>query len=164
MRAGNSRGLQKVNGKMKDEIIRKLIEAKKKFHDAAELMPNDAKIDKWSKKEIFSHVAGWYEEGVLETPRILKGEKPDSFRMSIHGYNKRSIEKRKNKTTKQIIVEMNKLHSKWVKVLKGLDENQITGFYGTCLGKKPINVAWMINEAISHDKSHAQELERKYKR
>ena len=49
-------------------------------------------------------------------------------------------------------------------VVKKLNEDQITSFYGTKLGKKQINLLWMINEAISHDNAHANELEMKFKK
>ena len=40
-----------------------------------------------------------------------------------------------------------------------LNNEQLAGYYGTKLGKKQINILWIINECISHDNNHAQELE-----
>lgn len=149
---------------MKDELIKQLIDAKNRIRKCLNLLPDNRKfLGEWSKKEILSHIVGWYEEGVLATPKILKGEKPDSFTMSIDEYNKRSVEKRKNKTIQQIQEEEDNLHTEWVKQLKNLDEKQITGFYGTKLGKKEINLVWIINEAISHDNSHAEDIEKRFR-
>ncbi len=149
---------------MKDEYIKKLKDAHQKLLKALNLAPNEGYLfDKWSKKEIMAHIAGWYEEGVLGTSQILKGEKPTSFRMSIEGYNKRSVEKRKNMTVSEIQSEMINLHKQWLLILENLDENRLTHFYGTKLAKKDINLIWIIKEAISHDLEHAEALEAKFK-
>ncbi len=148
---------------MKGKYIKQLKVAHQRLLKAFDLTPDDGKIvDRWSKKEIMAHIAGWYEEGVEGVLKILNGEKPTSFKMSVNSYNKRSIEKRKNMTIEQLRDEMIKLHDQWLKQIKALDENQITDFYGTKLGKKDINLLWMIKEAISHDNAHAQELEKKF--
>lgn len=148
---------------MKNDLIKQLKEAYNRVTKALHFLPNDGKhVGDWSKKEILSHLVGWYEEGVDATPKILKGEKPNSFRMSINGYNKRSIEKRKHQTIEQIQKEGEALHNKWIKQINALHENQITEFYGTLLGKKPINLLWMIHEGIAHDNSHAEEIEKKF--
>ena len=89
----------------------------------------------------------------------MNGEKPNSFRYSINGFNKRSLEKRKNESIGKIQQEAEKLHKKLVNDIKKLQEDQITRFYGTMLGKKPINPLWIINETLSHDSSHAKEIE-----
>lgn len=146
---------------MKNEYIKQLETAHQRLLKVLDLIPDNRKIiDQWSKKEIMAHIAGWYEEGVEGTPQILNGEKPTSFSVSVNGYNKRSVERRKNMTIDQLSNEMVKLHNQWVKLIKALGENQITDFYGTKLGKKDINLLWMINEAISHDNTHAEELEK----
>ena len=74
-----------------------------------------------------------------------------------------SVEKRKDKAISIILKEMQLLHKKWIEQIKKLDDKQVTDFHGTMLGKKQINLLWMINEAISHDNAHAKELEKKYK-
>lgn len=145
---------------MKNQCIRDLKESHQRLLNALEKVPDEGKIcGDWTKKELMAHIAGWYEEGVKGTPQILRGEKPVSFRMSINGYNKRSVEKRKNKTQTEILSEMKILHQQFIKLIKKLDEKQITGYYGTILRGKPINVLWIINEAVSHDNEHAKELE-----
>ncbi len=148
---------------MKDKIIKDLLEAKEHLLASINLMPDGTAVDKWSKKEILAHIAGWYEEGVDGTSKILKGEKPNSFRYSVDGYNKRSVEKRKDKNIVEILQEMEDLHRQFVDQVKNLSEEQITGYFGTKLGGEPINVLWMINECISHDHAHAEELEQKYR-
>lgn len=148
---------------MRDKLIQDLVKANSHLLKAIDLMPDKELVDKWSKKEVLAHIAGWYEEGVGATPKILRGEKPNSFRLSVDGYNKRSVEKRKNKSIKNILEEMEDLHKKWIELVKKLNEDQITSFYGTKLGNKQINLLWMINEAISHDNAHAEELEKKFK-
>jgi len=148
---------------MIDKLIQNLIAANSRLLKSVALMPDKEVVDKWSKKEILAHIAGWYEEGVDATPKILKGEKPNSFRYSINGYNKKSVEKRKDKAISIILKEMQLLHKKWIEQIKKLDDKQVTDFHGTMLGKKQINLLWMINEAISHDNAHAKELEKKYK-
>lgn len=147
---------------MKSKIIKDLIEANKRLLKVLEKMPDSDKIDHWSKKEILAHIAGWYEEGLEEIPKILKGGTPISFKLSINDYNKRSVEKRKNKNVLQILSEMAELHNQLIKQIRNLNDKQIVGYYGTKLGKKPRNIIWMINECISHDNDHALELEQKY--
>ena len=149
---------------MRNKLAQDLIKANSRLLKAVDLMSDKELVDKWSKKEILAHITGWYEEGVDATPKILGGEKPNSFRLSVNSYNKRSVEKRKNKSTENIIEEMKNLHKKWIEQVKKLNEDQITSFYGTKLGKKQINLLWMINEAISHDNAHANELEMKFKK
>ena len=147
---------------IKDKLIGDLIDANSRLLRAIEKMPDNQKVDKWSKREILAHIAGWYEEGVNGIPKILIGEKPASFRLSVNGYNKRSVEKRKDKSITQILSEMAKLHKQFIEQIRNLGDNQITEYCGTKLGKEEINVLWMINECISHDNNHAQELEQKY--
>ena len=147
---------------MTNALIKQLKNARKRLLKAVKKLPDSEKVEEWTKKEILAHIAGWYEDGVDGTQKILRGEKLNSFRMSVNKYNRLSVEKRKNKTARQIINEMNKLHDIWIKQINALDEEQITGFYGTILHKKPINILWLINEAISHDNNHANEIERKY--
>lgn len=147
---------------MKDKIIKDLIEANRRLLKVIAKMPDEEKVDQWTKREILAHIAGWYEEGLEEIPKILKGETPISFRFSIDGYNKRSVEKRKNKNVPQILSEMTELHNQLIKQIRNLNDKQIVGYYGTKLGKKPRNIIWMINECISHDNDHALELEQKY--
>lgn len=148
---------------MKSKLINDLVAANKRLLGALTSVPEDSKITgEWSKKQLLSHIAGWYEEGVDSLPKILKGVKPNSFRKSIDGYNRASVVKRKDKTVEQILKEMEELHTKFVKQISGLSEEQINNYYGTMLGKKQINLLWMINEAISHDNAHAEELEKKY--
>lgn len=146
---------------MKDKLIEQLEKAYQRLIQALDRIPDNQKIyDNWTKKELIAHIIGWYEEGVVGTPKILKGEKPDSFRITINNYNKRSVEKRRKMTLSKVKKEMADLHKKWLEQIKSLDEDQIIGFYGTLLGKKPINVEWMINEGISHDNAHSEELEK----
>ena len=125
---------------MIDKLIQNLIAANSRLLKSVALMPDKEVVDKWSK-----------------------GEKPNSFRYSINGYNKKSVEKRKDKAISIILKEMQLLHKKWIEQIKKLDDKQVTDFHGTMLGKKQINLLWMINEAISHDNAHAKELEKKYK-
>lgn len=146
---------------MKNRLIKGLKNANNRLLVAIELMPDNSKIDKWSRKEILAHIAGWYEEGVDGIPKILKGEKPASFSFSVNGYNKHSVEGRKNKSIPQIISEIKILHDQFLAQVQGLSESEMIGRYGTKLGEKEINVLWIINECISHDNSHAQELEKK---
>lgn len=147
---------------MKDKVICDLLSAKERLLKTVDLMPEGTAVDKWSKKEILAHIAGWYEEGVDATPKILHGEKPASFQYSVDGYNKRSVEKRKDKTILEIFQEMNDLHSQFIEQIKNLTDEQIAGHFGTRLGNEQINVLWMINECISHDNAHAKELEQSY--
>lgn len=147
---------------MKKDLVKELRKAHNRVMKALDILSGDTVIGEWSKKELLSHLIGWYEEGVDATPKILRGEKPISFTMSINGYNKRSIEKRKNQTIEQIEKEGKRLHINWIKQIETLEENQITDFYDTSLGKKQINLLWMINEGISHDNNHAEELEKKF--
>lgn len=148
---------------MQDQWIKDLQEAHQRLVKAFEKVPNEGKISgEWTKKELMAHIAGWYEEFDKEVGavgKILQGEKPISFRMSINGYNQRSVDRRKNETQTEILSEMKILHQQFIKLIKKIDEKQITGYYGTMLREKPINVLWIINEAISHDNEHAKELE-----
>lgn len=106
---------------MKDEYISQLEAAHQKLLKAFDLTPDEGKvIEKWSKKEIMAHIAGWYEEGVKGTPQILNGKKPTSFGMSVNGYNKRSVEKRKGMTIEQLRSEIVELHDQWIKQIKAL--------------------------------------------
>lgn len=144
----------------KDQYLKKLEEAHKRLLEALEKLPDEKEVfEGWTKKEVMSHIAGWYEEGISGTPKILKGEKPDSFRMTINGYNKKSVTKRKSLSLEVVKKNMVSLHKQWLEQIKKLSEEQITSYYGTMLGKKKINVAWMIEEGISHDNAHAKELE-----
>lgn len=147
----------------KKDLISQLNEADKRVIKAIKLYPEGKKVlGSWSKKEVVSHLAGWYEEGVDSLPKVLKGEKPVSFRQSIDGFNKRSVQKRIGMTIEEILNEMKDLHKEFIKMIKKLTDKQITDFFGTTLGKKPINVLWIINEAISHNNGHAKEIEKKY--
>lgn len=147
---------------MKEELISDLIRANLHFLEAIEKMPEDQKIGEWGKKEILAHMAGWYEEGVGGIPKILTGQEPNSFRLSVNNYNKNSVEKRKNKTMIETLEELNDLHKEFIEQIKNLSEGQIKNFYGTKLGNEDINVLWMINECISHDNNHAKEIEESF--
>lgn len=148
---------------MKVDLLKQLQEAHNRLLKTTELLPNEGTVvGEWSKKEILSHIAGWYEEGVDATPKILSGEKPNSFRYSINGFNKLSVEKRRKLTLEEITQEVKKLHQKFIMLVSKLGGKQITSFNGTMLGKKPINVLWIINEEISHDNNHAKEIEDNY--
>lgn len=144
---------------MKDSLLKDLKDNHVRLMKAIKNMPEDLKIDKWSKKEIAAHITGWYEEGIDALPKILSGEKPNSFRYSINGFNKRNLEKRKDGNLEKIYKEAELLHTTLVNLIKKLEEKQITSFNGTVPGKKPINPLWIINETISHDSSHAKEIE-----
>ena len=139
---------------MKSELINDLIKANQRLLKAIEKMPEDKKIGDWGKKEIVAHVAGWYEEGVDGIPKILVGQEPNSFRLSVDNYNKNSVEKRENKTITKILEELNNLHKEFIEQIKNLSEEQIKNFYGTKLGNENINVLWMIDQCISHDNNH----------
>lgn len=146
---------------MKNDLLQQLDLAHERMVSAVKHLPEQEKITKdWTKKELLAHIAGWYEEGVNALPKILRGEKPESFRFSINGFNKRSVKKRKSKSFAEILEETISLNKQFVKQIRNLEEKQITEFYGTRLGKKPINLLWMINEAISHDTNHAKEIEK----
>lgn len=151
---------------MKNKWIQQLEEAHQRLLRAFDLAPDNGKISgEWTKKEIMAHIAGWYEEFDREAgavSKILKGEKPISFRYSVDGYNKRSVKKRKNTSNSEILQEIKGCHKEFIKIIRELDENQITDCFGTILRGKPINVLWIINETISHDNEHAEELEKKF--
>lgn len=151
---------------MKDDLIEELRLSHRRLLKALSLAPDTGKIlGNWTKKEVMAHIAGWYEEFDREiggVAKILQGEKPVSFRFSIDGYNKRSVEERKNMSESQILKETKDSHKKFLEVLEKMDEQQIIGYYGTLLQGKPINVLWIINESIEHDNNHAKELEEKF--
>lgn len=147
---------------MKKNILEKLEQARKHLLEAIKLYPDHPK-DEWSRKELLSHLAGWDEDGVNGIPKILKGEKPISFKYSVNSYNIRSVEKRQDKGEPEIREELDKLHRQFIKIVNSLDEGQIAGYFGTFLRKRPINILWLINEKISHDNNHAREIEEKYK-
>ena len=146
---------------MKDDLIQQMLRANKRLLAAIKAVGEDQAVNKeWSKKELLAHIAGWYEEGVDSTPKIISGEKPKSFSLSISGYNKRSVEKRKDMTVQQIENEINTLRDQFIELIRPLEEEQISNYHGTTLGKKEINLLWMINQCISHDNAHAKELEK----
>lgn len=150
---------------MRDDLIRQLKESRREFLKVLSQFPNDGKIvDKWGKKEIIAHIAGWEEEGSVCIPQILKGEKPKSFLMSIKRYNDESVTKRKGKTVKQLLDDLERLRTSFISQIKELSEKQLKGYYGTFLHKNPINVLWIIHEAISHDKTHTKQLRRLLKK
>lgn len=151
---------------MKSERIKKLKEAHQRLLNALELTPNEGIISgKWTKIEIMAHIAGWYEEFDREVgavSKVLKGERPISFRYSIDGYNRRSVKKRKKMGKAEILQEIKRSHQQFIKLIKELNEKQLTDYYGTILRGKPINTLWIINETIGHDNEHAEELEKKF--
>lgn len=149
---------------MKKDLIRQLQEARKRLLNAIKKYPNHPKGE-WSRKELLAHLAGWDEEDNIDVgavPKILKGERPISFNKTVDNYNKESVAKRKNKTEQEIIDEMERSHTQFIKLLESLTEEQITNYYGTKLRGKDINVLWIINETIHHDNEHAREIEEKY--
>lgn len=149
---------------MKEDLIKQLNSARIRLLKIMSKLPDEGRlVDRWSKKEILAHIAGWEEEGVVCIPQILKGEQPKSFKMSIKQFNEDHVNKRKNKTIIDILEELSDLRDQFIIKITCLLDEQINGYYGTTLGKKQINVLWVINEAISHDNNHAKELEEKYK-
>lgn len=149
---------------MKEDLITQLNSARVRLLKIMSKLPDEGRlVDKWSKKEILAHIVGWEEEGVICIPQILKGEKPKSFKMSIKRFNEENVNKRKNKTIIDILEELSDLRDQFITKIKQLPDEQINGYYGTTLGKKQINVLWVIHEAISHDNNHAKELEERYK-
>lgn len=149
---------------MKNNLIRQLKSTREQLLNITSKLPDEGiLINKWGKKEILSHIAGWEEEGVTCIPQILHGEKPKSFRMSINRFNEESVTKRKKMTVEQILYELKEQNEDFLKQIEQLTNEQIIGFYGTKLGEKEINVLWVIHEQISHDNNHAKELEEKFK-
>lgn len=149
---------------VKQDLIKQLNSARERLLKIMSKLPDKGKVvDRWGKKEILAHVASWEEEGALCIPEILKGEGPKSFRISIKRFNEESVIKRKDKTIMEILEELADLREQFMNKIEQLSEEQINGYYGTNLKKKQINVLWVINEAISHDNTHAKDLERKYK-
>ena len=118
----------------------------------------------WYLRKFLAHLAGWDQEGVDSMQFILKGRKPASFRKTINGFNKSSIRLRRKLTDQQILKQMKSLHREFIKRLKSLDDNQFVGFFGTTLHKQPINILWLIQEAINHDQLHLRELKKLQKR
>ena len=146
---------------MKNDHIKQLIDAHKRVVKVLEQIPSDKKINEnWTKREVITHLAGWYKEAIDAIPKILKGEKPISFKMSVDKFNERSLENRKDKNLAEVTEEMIYLHKKLIEQIESLSENQIIECYGTYLRKEPINVLWIINETIHHNNEHAEELEK----
>ena len=149
---------------MRKDLIKQLKEARKLLLKAVKLYPENPSGE-WSRKKLLSHIAGWDEEFDREVgaiPKILTGGKPTSFKYKVDNWNRISIRKRKGNSEAEILEEMNRRHSQFIKLIKSLNENQLKGFYGTKLRGKDINVLWIINEVISHDNGHAKEIEEKY--
>ncbi len=150
---------------MKDDLIRQLKESRREFLSVLLQFPDEGTIvGKWGKKEIIAHIAGWEEEGSVCIPQILKGEKPKSFLMSIKRYNDESVTKRKGKAVNELLVELKKFRESFISQIKKLSDEQLKGYYGTFLHKKPINVLWIIHEAVSHDKTHTKQLQKLLKK
>lgn len=146
---------------MKNDHIKQLIDAHKRVVKVLEQIPSDQKIyENWTKREVIAHLAGWYEEAIDAIPKILKGEKPISFKISVDKFNERSLEKRKYKNLAEVTEEMIYLHKKLIEQIESLDENQLIECYGTYLKKEPINVLWIINETIHHNNEHKEDLEK----
>lgn len=138
-----------------------MITAHKKVVNILKKLPVSQKVTgTWTKKEVISHLAGWYEEGIDAIPKILKGERPISFKKSVNKFNELSVEKRKNLTVDQSLNEMIDLHKRLLQKLEELEHGRISGYFGTHLGKKPINVQWIIDETVHHDNEHARKLEK----
>ncbi|RJQ25462.1 DinB family protein [Candidatus Parcubacteria bacterium] len=146
---------------MKDELIKDLENARKNLLEVISKIPEDFVIDKWGKKELLAHFCGWDEEDVVCIPQILSGQKPKSLRMSMNRFNEENVSKRKDKSVKELLEEMKSSRKNFLKQLSSLTEEQITGFFGTVLGKKEINLLWIIKETIDHDKNHTKDIEGK---
>ena len=57
--------------------MKQLKVAHQRLLKAFDLIPDVGKIiDYWSKKELMAHIAGWYEEGLVGTAKILNGDVP----------------------------------------------------------------------------------------
>lgn len=149
---------------MNEELVKKLIEARGFLLRVMNKLPDEGVlVDKWGKKEILAHIAGWGEEGITAIPQILHGEKPRSLKISMNRFNEENVNKRKKMTVRELLNEMSKHEDELIKVIQQLTKVQISGYFGTKLGKKDINVLWIINETIEHDNNHAKELEEKFK-
>lgn len=146
---------------MKNDFSKNLLAAHHRVIKILNQIPEDQKITKdWTKCEIIAHLAGWYEEDIDAIPKILRGEKPISFRVSVNKFNEKSLKNRRNKNLSELELEMKNLHMQLIEQIESLNEKQVDEYFGTYLGKKPINVLWAINETIHHDNEHAKELEK----
>lgn len=147
---------------MKNDLLSELQKAREQLLLIINKLPEDKiLVGKWTKKEILAHIVGWEEETVISIPQILSGEKPRSFRISMNKFNEENVSKRKSKNIGELLNELTILRKKVIEQITDLSEEQFKNYYGTKLGKKQINVLWIINELISHDKNHTKELEKK---
>jgi uncharacterized damage-inducible protein DinB len=147
----------------KEMLLNELKGARQEFFEAVESLRKKGKeketiLGNWTLKEALSHIAGWDEESLNATGRILEFNKPESLDWEVDDWNAKEVARRKDMAIDEILQEMRKNHNKFLEILSNLEEEQFKSPVAAKLRGKDVNILFIVNEVIEHDKEHTREL------
>src|SRR4030067_1192811 len=129
------------------------------------LSPNT--VDRWSIKDVISHLAAWNWEAIDEVDRVLKNEAtwPARYEGKIgeDDYNKKEVEKRKDRVWKDVIQEWDDSFWAQVKRMEQISEEEWKHQSGNQLWSDgtPVTVYSLFAyeyEGEGHEGGHAVQL------
>ncbi len=145
---------------MKEKILLNLKNARKDLLAAVKDVPADLKVtEKWSVKDVLSHIIGWDFHTTRAIEECLRGERPFYFDLNWDTLNEEEVSKRRTLSKEEILNEMEQSHRALLNLVSSLPEQRLTEFHGHRWKRYKITPESMLKAAIDHDLFHARKIE-----
>lgn len=144
---------------MKQKLLDTLKSARENLISRAENVPRDYKVtDKWSVKDVLSHVIGWDFHTMRAIEECLKGKRPFYFDEDWNTLNDEEVQKRRNLSLNDVITELKQSSRIFQDFVSTLPEERLTEYHGHKWRRYKITPESMISAAIEHDLFHAKKI------
>lgn len=145
---------------MKEKILFNLKNARKDLLTIVRDVPFDLKVtEKWSVKDVLSHIVGWDFHTVRAIEECLRGERPFYFDLNWDTLNEEEVEKRRTLSKEEILNEMEQSHRALLNLVLSLPEQRLTEYHGHRWKRYKITPESMLKAAIDHDIFHTRKIE-----
>ncbi len=145
---------------MKQEILDNLKSARMGLLTVVRGVPADLKVtEKWSVKDVLSHIIGWDFHTTRAVEECLQGEKPFYFDLDWDVLNEEEVQKRRKLSMEEVLNELEQSHRTLLDSVSGLPENRLTEYHGYRWKRYKITPESILKAAIDHDLFHAKKIE-----
>ncbi len=144
---------------MKQQILDDLKKARKELLSAAGRLTGDVKVtEKWSLKDVLSHIIGWDYHTVRAIEECLQGERPFYFDLDWDVLNEEEVQKRRKLSFNDVLEELEQSHKALFDLVLNVPEDRLTEYHGHRWKRYKITPQSMLQAAIDHDFFHAQKI------
>ncbi|MFQ6088060.1 MAG: DinB family protein [Candidatus Methanofastidiosia archaeon] len=144
---------------MKQEILDNLMKARRELLEVTEGVAEDLRVtEKWSVKDVLSHVVGWDFYTITAIEECLQDKMPFYFDLNWDKLNEEEVQKRRNLSLKEVLDELEQSHKALLDFVSEFSEDRLTEYHGHRWRRYKITPESLLQVTIHHDIFHARKI------